>query len=621
MYARSFKRIAAVDWETFYDDDYSLRKMSTSEYIRDPRFAITALGIQFGGEPHARVYHPRDARRVLEDIDWSETAFAAHHAHFDALILTEHFGIKPAFYIDTLSMGRGLHGTNHRLDLEGLCLRYGRQAKTHKQGLVNMKGVHDMESLPPDQLDTFVNYTADDVEDLMWLVTEMLRTFPEEELQIIDLTIRMFAEPCIDLDETVAERIYQAELLRKIELVRKITAHEGMQLEEMKQVLRSNDKFAELLRSAGVEVQTKQGKKGPIPAISMQDVFFKSLREHPDPVVNDIVEARIAVKSAQLETRSRALSERARVNKAFPVYLRPYGAHTLRWSGGDKVNPQNLDKKSGIRAALVAPDGYLLNIADSSQIEARMNAWFNGQADVLAIFARGGDVYKYTAARAIYQKAVEEITKDERFVGKTCVLGLGYGMGALKFKHTLKIGQFGPPVDMDLDECHAIVDSWRATNAFIVNGWATVNKLALAAFLGNNTFEHGCIVFEGYKGTGYIHVPNGMYLKYEKPHYSEEGDFVHVTRLGARKLYGGILMENIIQCLARNVIAEQMLRIQAELPTRIGTCTHDEVVGVTRADLAAHVQEQFIKIMSWAPPWAAGLPLGAEGKVSKEYSK
>lgn len=616
-YARSFDQIVCGDFETYYDDDLSLRKMAQAEYIRDMRFHVTAVGLMLPHESHARVYHERDVAKALDEIDWSRTAFLGHHTQFDAMILTYFYGIFPCFYLDTLSMGRALHGTHGRLDLDFLAKLYGRKGKVNKKGLVNMKGVHDMDTLPPDQKQQFIEYTADDVEDTLHIGTKQLLQFPVEELQLIDMTVRMFVEPMIEINAELAQKINDNEIVQKADLLKYAGVTDPKQLS-------SNAKFAELLTQAGVQVPTKISKKtGEVqPALALGDIAFKDLRLHPDPVVCALVEARIATKSTLMETRSAALVRRAKQDVGnFPVYLKYAGAHTLRWSGGDKVNPQNLTRGSDLRKALTAPEGYMFNICDSAQIEARGNAWRAGQEDIIIAFRNGIDVYRYVAAHSIYSKAIEDITKDERFVGKTCVLGLGYGMGAPKFRNTLRIGQFGPPVDMPLEDCYNIVAAWRASNHHIVSSWKHTERLVKAAFLGGIETTDGLLHFERFKTDGYIHLPNGLYMRYHNVNTDEEGNLIYETRMGKQKLYGGLLVENIIQCLSRIVIGEQMLIAQAELPMRIVTCTHDEIVGLSKIKDAERNQEKLTRIMSTPPEWAKDLPLGADGNIAQVYYK
>lgn len=636
--ARSFDQIACVDFETYYDDEFSLRKLSNTEYIQDERFAITAVGIQLSSWPHAKVFRGDEAVAALRQIDWTRTAFLAHHAHFDAYIMTHRVGIKPCFYLDTLSMGRALHGSIP-LNLDALAKLYGRGGKVHKQGLVNIKGKRSMDELTPDERATFINYTADDVEDTMHIATQMLGHFPPEELQLIDMTVRMFAEPLVRINTELAWKVFEEEQAKKKRLL------EAAGVTDQRE-LASAQRFAALLEALEVDVPMKlsptalkKGEEKWVPALSKGDVAFKELREHEDPTVRAAVEARIAVKSTLLESRSSAMVKRGVL--PFPVYLRYCGAHTQRWSGGDGVNPQNLPRGSDLRRALEAPSGFAFNICDSAQIEARGNAWFAGQENILRAFRAydtilgweivdgervpvraGPDIYRYTAAVSIYGKDISLITYEERFVGKTCVLGLGYGMGYKKFRHTLKIGQFGPPVDMPLERCEDIVKAWRASNSHIVSAWSDAEKTMRFAFFGTDKpVEYGCLVFERHKRDGFIHGPNGLYLRYHNIEMDEVGEMSYSTRKGRTKLYGGIIIENIIQWLSRIIIGEQMLQAQAELDMRIVTCTHDEIVGISPKKHAEANQQRLVEIMSITPDWAEGWPLAAEGVVNTVYMK
>jgi hypothetical protein len=287
------------------------------------------------------------------------------------------------------------------------------------------------------------------------------------------------------------------------------------------------------------------------------------------------------------------------------------------------VNPQNLHKKSGMRKAIVAPKDHVIVVCDSSQIEARKNFYRSGQWDVVEMFRNGEDVYRKTGSRVIYRdKKPEELTSEERFVSKTAVLGLGFGMGGAKFKHTLALGLTGPKVDLPLEKCKEIVANWRATNGYVVQSWKQTESKIRAAFFGHTLIEDGVVAYEGIGDTGYIHMPNGLYMRYPHLEIDDEGNMSYLTKMGRNKLYGGLLVENIIQCLARCIVAGQMLDVQAEVPeARIATMSHDEIVTVCHEDDADEVFEKISAIMHRAPAWAPDLPLAAEGGYAREYSK
>jgi len=181
------------------------------------------------------------------------------------------------------------------------------------------------------------------------------------------------------------------------------------------------------------------------------------LLEHPKASVRTIVEARLGTKSTIEETRTQrflGVAERGRI----PIMLNYYGAHTGRFSGGDKLNLQNLPRGGALRRALAAPAGKCVVACDSSQIEARLVAYLAGQDDLVQSFREGRDVYSEFATD-VYQRRIVKTDKVERHVGKTCVLGLGYGMGPTKFQHSLATGFI--TVQVDDNEAQTIVALYR----------------------------------------------------------------------------------------------------------------------------------------------------------------
>ena len=268
------------------------------------------------------------------------------------------------------------------------------------------------------QLDAYMEYCANDVELTYDLFKCLVREFPQEELQVIDMTIRMYTEPKIALDTNLLKRHLVEVQERKQKLLDGLGG-----TEQAKKMLMSNEMFAKLLRKMGVEPPTKvspaTGKTAY--AFAKTDKGFTDLLEHENPMVAAIVQARLGVKSTIEETRTQALIEAAGRGR-LPIMLNYYGAHTGRFSGGDGLNLQNLPsrKNNTIRRALTAPPGHKLMAVDSSQIEARMVAYLAGQDDLVQAFREGRDVYSEFATD-IYGYKVDKSKKIERFVGKTCI--------------------------------------------------------------------------------------------------------------------------------------------------------------------------------------------------------
>lgn len=611
--------IVGMDWETAWGDDYTLKKMSTTDYIVDPRFKMHCVSTRYDDNAETVVLSERELRAWAKKVDWRRTGMLGHHTHFDGLIASHHYGIKPARYFCTMSMGQPILPVHVSRSLFGMCGAFGRRAKKKGQALVNTKNKWD---LTPQEYDQLASYAGDDIDDTWFLFGKLLPYFTLDELKIIDLTIKMYAQPTVRINEKLVRKVHRAEVKKKTELLER--------QKTTSKALSSNLQFADALRKLGIEPPTKLNKKGDETyAFSKQDLEFKALLKHPRKKVRELVEARMAIKSTIVETRSLKMANRAANVKlpAQPIYLNYAKAHTWRWSGGDKMNWQNLTRGSDMRKSLTAPPGFLFVMADQSQIECRLNNHRAGQKNIVEAFRKKLDVYSVTATDVYGRPINKKDNPDERFVGKTCTLALGYQAGAPKFANTLRIGQFGPPVEITDAAARDIVQAWRMSNDAIVRSWKVTQNKVKQAFLLNQSIEDGPLVYEGANGNGYIHLPNGTSMRYDDVQQSEHGDMSYVSfakgeRVERSKLYGGLLVENICQALGRVIIADNMVRITEELPrVRVATTIHDEILFVVperQADNALRVVKQ---IMTEPPAWAPDLPLGVDAKISDHYDK
>jgi DNA polymerase len=330
-----------------------------------------------------------------------------------------------------------------------------------------------------------------------------------------------------------------------------------------------------------------------------------------------LVAARLGNKTTLEETRTQRFIDIAKRGR-MPVPLKYYAAHTGRWGGDDKVNLQNLPARGNnagkLKSAIRAPKGYILIDADSSQIEARTVAWLAGQTDLVDAFEKGEDVYKIMAS-AIYVKPIEEITKEERFVGKTTILGAGYGMGAVKFQAQLKV--FG--VEVDEDEAKRIIDVYRQTYSEIPSLWKQAQS-ALDAILTDRTAELGAypevLSVEGSAG---IRLPSGLFLRYPELTKDSDGQYAYKTRAGFTKIYGGKVIENVCQAVARCIIAEQMLKIGKKY--QVVLTVHDAVACIAPAGEREEAVKYVEECMRWRPDWCKDLPLNCEVGYGESYGE
>jgi DNA polymerase len=594
--------ILTIDFETYYAVDFSLTKLTTEEYVRDDRFEVIGVAVKENeGEPQWFSGTKEETKEWLNQFDWDNSFALAHNAMFDSAILSWTFGIKPRAWFDTLSMARASDGLDAGNSLAKLATRYNLGVKGTE--VVEAKGLRRAD-FSRNQLDNYGGYCKNDVTLTYDLFQILLARFSLHELKLIDLTLRMFYDPVLFLDTPLLEQHLMQVKARKDKLLAACVAD--------KDTLMSNPKLADLLISLGVEPPMKEspanGKQTY--AFAKNDEGFKELAEHPDERVQAIVAARLGTKSTLEETRTErfiSISKRGRM----PVPLRYYAAHTGRWGGDDKLNLQNLPRKSLLKEAIVAPDGYVLIDADSSQIEARTVAWLSGQNDLVQAFEDKQDVYKIMAS-SIYGKTQSEITDSERFVGKTTILGAGYGMGATKFGIQLKT--FG--VEIDDAESSRIIQVYRDTYPYIPKLWKEANS-SLDALRTKKTAQVGCQTQAlALTENGFL-LPSGLYLNYPDLQKDEDEQYSYASRRGRIKIYGGKVIENLCQALARCIIGEQMLRIAKRY--RVALTVHDAVMAVVPEGQEKEALLYINECMRWRPSWATTLPLACELGMGKSY--
>ena len=595
--------IITLDFETYYSREFSLTKVTTEEYVRSDLFETIGVAVKENDNDAVWFSGTHDEiSDFLNGFDWTNSFALAHNAMFDAAILTWRFGIKPMAWLDTLSMARSTDGLEAGNSLAKLVGRYN----------LGAKGTEVLDALDKRRADfsshdlaAYGKYCINDVDLTYKLFHILVQRFSLSELQLISLTIKMFSEPVLQLDTPLLEQHLMQVQARKEKLLAQCVAN--------KETLMSNPKLAELLIKMGVEPPMKispaNGKDTY--AFAKNDEEFKTLAEHPDERVQAIVAARLGTKSTLEETRTLrfiGISMRGRM----PVPLRYYAAHTGRWGGDDKLNLQNLPRKSLLKDSIIAPKGHVLIDADSSQIEARIVAWLSGQNDLVDAFERKEDVYKIMAS-AIYGKDKSEIEANERFVGKTTILGAGYGMGHTKFGIQLKT--FG--VEIADEEASRIISVYRQTYPHIPRLWKEANN-SLEALRQNKTTAIGHQPQAlSVTASGFL-LPSGLYLNYKDLQEAEDG-YTYASRRGRIKIYGGKVVENVCQALARCVIGEQMLKIAQRY--KVALTVHDAVMAVAKEEekdeAVAYIQE----CMTWRPSWALTLPLACEIGVGKSYGE
>lgn len=611
--------LITLDWETYYDKDYSLGKMSTQEYVCDPRFEIIMVGVKVNEEP-AQWYSYKTKEEYSElfgRLGLADSAMLSHNTLFDGLILSTYFPTQlPVRLLDSLGMAQALLKPYQRSISLASCLK-ARKSPWTKMGTVKQMVGRRLNSLSTQELVEYGEYCKVDVEGTYWLFKDLLPDMPREELDIIDLTLRMYLEPQFILNEDILQRVLESTREQKKALMDALPSH------VKKSQLSSNPQFAQLLESMGVTVPYKISPttNRSTWAFAKNDTGWKELEEEyaDDPVVGPILAARLGVKSTIAETRAERFLTIAKRFKKLRIPLRYYAAHTGRYGGMERINCQNLprihqatDHRNHLRFALQAPVGHTVLACDLSQIEARLNAWLSNCHELLDVFNSGGDPYCAFASK-VWNRTITKADPHERFIGKTCILGLGYGMGWKKLKATLRAQgvketdeQVKRYVQVYRDNYHEIPALWRLCDE-------TIPLMARGG-----TRQVGPCLAQG----NVIVLPNGMTLDYPNLRWVEDNKYQGWTydfSGQGRTMWGGKFVENLIQSLARIIITSHMRQVYQEYSLKPALQAHDELVYVVPTPMLPKLEAGLLRIMRTTPKWANGLPTDAEAGSGPTY--
>lgn len=654
--SKPFERAIVLDFETAWGRGVKLgfSCQTMEEYIRDPRFKAWGLSWkELGGEAPAVWVTRKDLPEFFKSIDWSTTAVMAQNAGFDVSIMEWHYNAHPAFIMDTLSMGRALRGVEVGNSLAKLAKDLGLPPKG--DGLSPSENILD--ELPEDVERVLAEYCCHDT----WLCEQIFFglggwSYPTKELKLIDMTLKMYTRPVLQLDQKMLIQALSEEGNIREALLQRLNIDESE--------LASNPKFAQILTNLGVTPPTKISKTTgkPTLALAKNDALFQALLNGENEDVALLCEARLKVKSTTERTRAQRfldISQRG----ALPVPLSYYGAQTGRWTAakGSAINMQNLKRGSFLRKAIMAPDGYQLVVGDLSQIEPRVLAWLADYNDMLDIFRAGGDPYAAFGAQMFNIPGLtKESHPDLRQSAKSALLGCGYGLGWAAFASQLLTGFLGAPpvryerafskalnVNKDMAErflewseteiklrdiphtCtyaelvhHAIaakriIDIYRATAYPVVSFWDTCSSLLVSALANGKEHKHKCLTFR----KGEIELPNGMCLRYPdlREVKDEKGRSQWVYGPDATKLYAGKITNNVTQALARVVMTDGMLRVGKRYPV-VGT-VHDELIALVPDSEVEEAKTWVLEQMTMEPSYMPGIPLSADGGAHRRYGE
>ena len=649
--SKPFDQILSIDFETRWDSkSYTLSKMTTEEYIRDARFKSFGACVHvYGSEEPIRWVGGSDLPEYFDGVDWGRTAVLAHNAQFDVSILSWRYGVTPCFIFDTLSMARALRGVEVGNSLAKLASDFGLPEKG--RAVHSTDGLSELDSEIEREL---AEYCKHDVVLCEAIFKRLVAGYPSSELRLIDLTLKMYTQACLRLDQDMLAAALKEEGEKREALLQKLGMEET--------TLASNPQFAEALRALGVEPPTKISKttgKETL-ALAKNDALFQVLLNGEREDVALLCEARLRVKSTTERTRAQRFLDISN-RGPLPVPLSYYGATTGRWtaSKGSAINMQNLKRGSFLRKAIMAPVGHQLVVGDLSQIEPRVLAWLSDYKDMLDIFRAGGDPYATFGAQMFNIPGLsKESHPDLRQSAKSALLGCGYGLGWASFAAQLLVGFLGAPpvrydkafakklgvtqedaerfVDWDenlkklediphsctegelLTHClaaKAVIDRYRATATPVVDFWNMLGDLIETALANGKEFRYKCITFK----KGAIVLPNGMSLLYPdlRRVKDENGRSQWVYGPNATKLYAGKVTNNVVQGLARVVMTDGMLRTAKKY--FVAGTVHDEQVVVVPEAEADDAKTWVLAQMTMEPSYMPGIPLNAEVGAHERY--
>lgn len=570
-----------IDFETFYDEKqkYSLKNMTVQSYIKDPRFKVLGMSVSAQGTKTIWIDGHDNCQAFFNRLP-KDVIFVAHNATFDAAVAYRVFGFKANKYICTMFMARYLISQNVL------------PPKTHTAlkdiaPFVDEEKLHLDEALANGTLDT---YAIKDTDICKAFYEKYIDQIPQDEQQYIDMHVKASSIPQFALDTEQLTEVAAVDEDRK-----KWYGH-----------VRKDDILVKILQSRGVDVEYKEMKLGKKPCFSKTDDFMDYLVNHKDPIVRYMAQLRLEAKSTCAVSKAQRFLDCGSPMACPLIY---YGAHTGRSSGTDNMNVQNMPRGSKVRTSLMAQKGKKLIIIDSSQIEVRTLGFLAGDESILSVFRRGGDIYREFAGNQMYNKAPEDVTKDERQIAKAAVLALGFGQGVQGFiRYAQRMG-----IMIDEAQSQHAVSVYRRSFPKITGGfkfggyWAQVENFVL---------NHG-----------YSELPTGRRIYYLNLRH--EGDKLVFDRAdifnkaGASSfLWHGLMVENLVQACARDIIFSQVATVLNRYPQAdLCLMVHDESIFSVPEEDAEEIYKFTDETFKTPPAWAANMPVNGEGHISDRYDK
>lgn len=646
-----------IDFESYWSVTHSLTRMTNIEYVMHPDTEIISMAMKVGNNAAPMVYFGEaEIRKALATVHWENSIAIGHNmSGFDSLILSWRFGINPKMWGCTLAMARSEFNASVGGSLGKLVAHFkdeleamGISGAKDNTALVNTKGKH-LKDFTREELRAMAVYNKNDTEQCAGLFKILAKRFPPKELLQVDLTTRMLVEPQFEVDtrllrETLSkvqdekaqslQDLYTQLYTREERAVAKLEGEDRDPTEIVRSLLASSAQFGKFLESRGVEVPMKVSPTDPsklTPALAKTDDAFLALQESDDQVVAAAARCRLEVKSTLLETRIGAFLAASSRTKGMrlPMPLRYAGAATTgRWSG-EIFNPQNLPRitpgkpklSDALRNSLLAPAGHKIVVSDLSGIELRVNMFLWQVPYAMELFRADpakADLYKALASEVL-NVPIEDMPKMVRQAGKAMHLGCGFGLGnPAKYQAVAKtMAQITVSEQDALDH----IAGYRRKHPEIVKGWKTCHSALDAIASG---IERPIDPWElCWTGKDHIKLPSGRKIWYQGLHkeLNDEGrpEWWYGEGRNRARIYAGKVDENIVQALARDVMADVVHKIHRSYRYKPALLVHDEVVLVVPDAEAEIAQARLDDAMREATAWWPDLIKWSESDIATTY--
>lgn len=596
-----------VDFETYYDRNYSLRKLNTHEYLADPRFEILGVATKRGNDPAT-------FDECTPITYYGNTTIVVLNAPFDISVFHKLHGFIPPFLIDVLALAR-YYSARQRNDLGSLSKRWGLPEKGETLDFIGLR----RNAMTADQLQALSTYACNDAENTYKLAEHLLPKIGnlKDELAFARQHVLMQLNRELHLDIPSAEKATVSESSRLAALVAK-TGYSAKQISGTKSFI---ERLQTLLNASdeSIDPYMKNGKLGRILAVAKKDASRSVLLNHPSELIRDLMVARSEIKSAPLHLkRLERLSNLEKRCGYVPVQLSYHRAITGRSAGIGGVNMQNFAKNSNLdaRKFLIPKAGNVFISCDLAAIEARVLAFLSQQVDLLDLFRQNKDAYCDLASEIYGRPIVRDGSKemeDARQIGKVAVLGLGYGMGAAKFSAMNKV---------DIELAQKVVNVYRAKNDKIVRFWKGLDSAFRAAAINGYSIQQvGPFRFcrnTDQFGPLQTMMPGGRWIRWHNAKFDPADGGVIIKGDFDKKpdrYYGGKICADLVQGTARDILMSAVLRAEQEMPIVIHI--HDSIVASVPKEMADEKAKRLQTIMVTPPAWLEGIPLDAKYEIKE----